>query len=411
MGGRQAPSLIQACRPALPWCAALAASCQACCPAPCPRDGASPAIFPDHQARHADCSTPAHPPLRARKLTNVACSALVPPSFRRLQFPTQEFSHWKVLAAGGAAGLAGSLVSCPSEHIRTKMQLQRRAQLAAKMGMSMQASRGADVPVVQHTQTSSCQLPLTACAATATGARHQPRTLLPGQPALSIASRQTFSAYQQQRQLTPARQLSPPLPQGLETYKGSVDCAMSILRSHGLKGLYRGMTSTILRDIMVGARCRMQADPSCAKHLNSGVSLCARSHEISAFGKPACTQSPHTPTPLPVPPASGLPSTLVCHAAQGYAWFFYGYEATIHAIAGPGKTKADLSYGQVRPQPRAMGRPAEQQGLPWPAAPQTAKRCLVSLAVSGAGSVEPAAVPSIPPCTVGPPWHRSCWRA
>ncbi|KAL4431646.1 hypothetical protein ABPG77_001488 [Micractinium sp. CCAP 211/92] len=122
------------------------------------------------------------------------------------QFPTQEFSHWKVLAAGGAAGLAGSLVSCPSEHIRTKMQLQRRAQLATKMGMSMQ---------------------------------------------------------------------------GLETYKGSVDCAMSILRSHGLKGLYRGMTSTILRDIM------------------------------------------------------------------GYAWFFYGYEATIHAIAGPGKTKADLSYGQV----------------------------------------------------------------
>lgn len=40
--------------------------------------------------------------------------------------------------------------------------------------------------------------------------------------------------------------------QGLETYKGSVDCAMSILRSHGLKGLYRGMTSTILRDIQVG---------------------------------------------------------------------------------------------------------------------------------------------------------------
>lgn len=27
---------------------------------------------------------------------------------------------------------------------------------------------------------------------------------------------------------------------------------MSILRSHGLKGLYRGMTSTILRDIQVG---------------------------------------------------------------------------------------------------------------------------------------------------------------
>ena len=74
---------------------------------------------------------------------------------------------------------------------------------------------------------------------------------MPGQPALSIASRQVFNAEQQQQQLTPARQLSPPLPQGLETYKGSVDCAMSILRSHGLKGLYRGMTSTVLRDIQV----------------------------------------------------------------------------------------------------------------------------------------------------------------
>lgn len=54
--------------------------------------------------------------------------------------PNGEFSHWKVLAAGGAAGLAGSVVSCPSEHVRTKMQLQRRAQLAAKMGLNIQVS-------------------------------------------------------------------------------------------------------------------------------------------------------------------------------------------------------------------------------------------------------------------------------
>jgi solute carrier family 25 carnitine/acylcarnitine transporter 20/29 len=33
---------------------------------------------------------------------------------------------------------------------------------------------------------------------------------------------------------------------------------------------------------------------------------------------------------------------------QGYAWFFFGYEATIHYLAGPGKTKADLDYMQVR---------------------------------------------------------------
>ena len=33
--------------------------------------------------------------------------------------------------------------------------------------------------------------------------------------------------------------------------------------------------------------------------------------------------------------------------SQGYAWFFFGYEATIHYLAGPGKTKADLDYLQV----------------------------------------------------------------
>jgi hypothetical protein len=32
---------------------------------------------------------------------------------------------------------------------------------------------------------------------------------------------------------------------------------------------------------------------------------------------------------------------------QGYAWFFSGYEATVHYLAGPGKTKADLDYMQV----------------------------------------------------------------
>uniref|UniRef100_A0A7S0R4T1 Mitochondrial carrier protein n=1 Tax=Chlamydomonas leiostraca TaxID=1034604 RepID=A0A7S0R4T1_9CHLO len=120
--------------------------------------------------------------------------------------PAGEFSHAKTLAAGAAAGLAGSFVSCPSEHIRTKMQLQRRVQLAQKLG----------------------------------GAAAQ----------------------------------------GLEMYSGSVDCARKIMSKHGISGLYRGFTSTVMRDM------------------------------------------------------------------QGYAWFFYGYEATIAALA-PGKTKADLSYGQV----------------------------------------------------------------
>jgi hypothetical protein len=40
-------------------------------------------------------------------------------------------------------------------------------------------------------------------------------------------------------------------------------------------------------------------------------------------------------------------SSFVSLCVQGYAWFFFGYEATIHYLAGPGKTKADLDYLQV----------------------------------------------------------------
>jgi solute carrier family 25 carnitine/acylcarnitine transporter 20/29 len=64
--------------------------------------------------------------------------------------------------------------------------------------------------------------------------------------------------------------------------QGNWDCAKKILRNHGLRGIYSGYVSTLLRDM------------------------------------------------------------------QGYAWFFFGYEATIHYLAGQhGKTKADLEYWQV----------------------------------------------------------------
>jgi hypothetical protein len=64
--------------------------------------------------------------------------------------------------------------------------------------------------------------------------------------------------------------------------QGNWDCARKILRNHGLRGIYSGYLSTLLRDM------------------------------------------------------------------QGYAWFFFGYEATVQYLAGPGKTKADLEYWQVR---------------------------------------------------------------
>jgi solute carrier family 25 carnitine/acylcarnitine transporter 20/29 len=40
-----------------------------------------------------------------------------------------------------------------------------------------------------------------------------------------------------------------------EFYKGSVDCFKQVLSKHGVKGLYRGFTSTILRDMQV-RKCR-----------------------------------------------------------------------------------------------------------------------------------------------------------
>ncbi|GLC65904.1 hypothetical protein PLESTF_000356500 [Pleodorina starrii] len=70
-----------------------------------------------------------------------------------------------------------------------------------------------------------------------------------------------------------------------ELYRGSVDCFKQVLSKYGIRGLYRGFTSTLLRDM------------------------------------------------------------------QGYAWFFLGYEATVHYFlqnAGPGvHSKADLTYLQV----------------------------------------------------------------
>ncbi|KAF8059734.1 SPAC4G9.20c [Scenedesmus sp. PABB004] len=120
------------------------------------------------------------------------------------------FTPWKILASGAAAGAAGSVVSSPTELIRTKMQMVRKNNILAQM-------KGAA-----------------------------------------------------------AGGLNPE-----ENYKGNWDCAKKIFRNHGLRGMYSGYLSTLARDM------------------------------------------------------------------QGYAWFFFGYEATVHYLAGPGKTKADLHYSQV----------------------------------------------------------------
>jgi solute carrier family 25 carnitine/acylcarnitine transporter 20/29 len=43
------------------------------------------------------------------------------------------FTPWKILAAGAAAGALGSVVSTPTEHIRTKMQMVRKNNILAQM--------------------------------------------------------------------------------------------------------------------------------------------------------------------------------------------------------------------------------------------------------------------------------------
>jgi solute carrier family 25 carnitine/acylcarnitine transporter 20/29 len=43
------------------------------------------------------------------------------------------FTPWTILAAGAAAGAAGSVVSTPTELIRTKMQMVRKNNILAQM--------------------------------------------------------------------------------------------------------------------------------------------------------------------------------------------------------------------------------------------------------------------------------------
>ncbi len=95
---------------------------------------------------------------------------------------SSEFNALDTWAAGGCAGAAGSLISSPSELVRTRMTLVRRAALLAVGGNS--------------------------AAAAAVGA--------------AAAS---------------------------EQYSGSWDCLRRVVRRHGLLGLYRGYSTTLLRDV------------------------------------------------------------------------------------------------------------------------------------------------------------------
>lgn len=133
------------------------------------------------------------------------------------------------------------------------MQLQRRAALAAQMGLKAQASAGASVTLKR-----------------ASGWHSRPASVHAGSALRQL--RPSAHTAVVSTPCSPARH-APALPslfspQGLETYKGSWDCAVQILRNHGIKGLYRGMTSTVLRDIQVRSAARAVA--GCAARAAAG---------------------------------------------------------------------------------------------------------------------------------------------
>lgn len=77
--------------------------------------------------------------------------------------------------------------------------------------------------------------------------------------------------------------------------------------------------------------------PSVFSHLRPFIKVCP------PLAVPPCQSALSSPTRLSISFSLSVPPSA---AWQGYAWFFYAYEATIHALA-PGKTKADLSYTQA----------------------------------------------------------------
>lgn len=91
------------------------------------------------------------------------------------------------------------------------------------------------------------------------------------------------------------------------------------------------MTSTVLRDMQVGAVWG-----------RAGHAAGTQRPSLHTLQPPRVlppTRPPALLTPPPPPSPRLLP--------QGYAWFFYCYEATVHALTGQDRTRADLSYGEV----------------------------------------------------------------
>ena len=256
-----------------------------------------------------------------------------------------------MLASGGAAGLAGSIVSCPSEHVRTKMMLQRRAQLAAQMGLKIQVGgqKHRELVLFFTCEAHACACPQPARRLPAHGWRGPGKMQRARVRAAPPGRTGPMRAQHAVPDVLPATAAWHSL-QGLETYTGSVNCATHIFKNHGLKGLYRGMTSTVLRDIVVRAApprpAPRRAAPGCLQGPRCGGTPGAPRHVCCRVCGCATKSASHLLGPAR-PPAR----------LQGYAWFFYGYEATMHALAGPNKTKADLDLWQVSQPGRTVGAP------------------------------------------------------
>jgi hypothetical protein len=81
-----------------------------------------------------------------------------------------------------------------------------------------------------------------------------------------------------------------------EFYKGSVDCFKQVISKYGIKGLYRGFTSTIVRDMQVRETA-----------VGPGVGLLRTPARQPQFLAAA-------------PPADGLHARCPCRATPGSSW-------------------------------------------------------------------------------------------
>ena len=207
------------------------------------------------------------------------------------------------------------------------MMLQRRAALAAQMGLSMQASR--HTAARQGVSPAACRL---ACVRPASEPALLGRC---GDPACVSSHHRTAPGT-----------VPPP---GTAAGPGDVQGQRGLRAEHPApEGPARPLPRLHLHRAARHPGAHTQAQPAGVQRACGPRCICC----LLGTGR---RNHPH-PTPAPPP----NPPTLSCALPQGYAWFFFCYEATLHALAGPPqhRTKELVSV------PSWAGPPGVLQGAP-----------------------------------------------